>query len=91
MLTVGGYVPQIWRLQTDTSMRGISPYYILFNIFFSNAQLSELLLCGAFAWPNASRPVLKQISNGSLKGLEAFGPTLGILQIFVQWACSIAV
>ena len=91
MLTVCSYIPQIVRLRQDTTSRGISPYYVLFNVFFSTAQFSELLLCAAFAWPTAARPVLEQIGDGSLKGLEAFGAVLGLLQAFVQWLCSFIV
>lgn len=72
-------------------MRGISPYYILFNIFFSNAQLSEVLLCAAYAWPNGSHPVLQQVISGRLEGIQAFGAILGLVQVFVQWSCSIGV
>lgn len=91
VLSVFAYIPQIARLRKNASTRGISRYYILFDVFFSNAQLSELLLCAAYAWPTATRPVIEQINNGSLQGMEAFGAILGVLQIFVQWCCSIMV
>lgn len=91
VLTVYAYVPQISLLRQDTTPRGISPFFVLFDVIVGNAQLSENVLCAAFAWPTAARPVIKEIGNGSLKDREAYGAVLGLLQIFVQWSCSVTV
>jgi hypothetical protein len=43
----------------------------------------------AYGWPSERKPVLQEIAEGSLKGMAAYGAVLGLLQIFVQWSCSI--
>lgn len=90
VLTACACVPQISLPGTGTSTQGLSPFFIACNVIFSNAQLSEVLLLAVFAWPTAARPVLKQIDHGYIDGLETFGAILGILQISVQWLCSVA-
>lgn len=75
----------------------MSPNYILFNAIFSNTQLSEALFLHAYGWPSErspyltdKNPALEQIAKGRLRGMAAYGAILGLLQIFVQWCCSIS-
>ena len=94
---VGAYVPQIARLRTLPSTHGISANYILFHAIFSNAQLSSALFLHAYGWPSvrspyltAKSPALEQVARGRLQGLAAYGAVLGLLQIFAQWCCAVA-
>lgn len=43
----------------------------------------------AFGWPQERKSVLEAIAESRLKGMAAYGGVLGLLQIFVQWSCSI--
>lgn len=86
----GAYIPQIARIISSQSTHGISPYYILFNVIFSNIQLANTLLLTARAWPTDKVPVLELIGNGQLRGPQALGAVLGIVQVALQWAFSIA-
>ena len=83
------YIPQIARIISSQSTHGISPYFILFNAIFSNIQLANTLLLTARAWPTDKSPVLELIGNGQLRGSEAFGAVLGLIQVALQWAFSI--
>lgn len=86
---LAAYGVQLQQSITQGSMNGIPSYYLLFNILFSNVQLSESLLLAAYAWPNDLRPVLQLIGDGSLRGWAALGGIFGVLQLALQWACSI--
>lgn len=83
------YTPQIIRLRYAASSSGLSATYLMLHALFSTAQLSCTLHSVAFIWPSYERPIFKEINQGHLRGMEAFGGILGLLQIFVQWACSI--
>ncbi|GAB7330626.1 hypothetical protein MBLNU13_g02199t3 [Cladosporium sp. NU13] len=94
---VGACVPQITQLRTLPSTHGISRNYILFHAIFSNAQLSSALFLHTYGWPSvrspylaAKSPALEQVARGRLRGLAAYGAVLGLLQVFAQWCCSIA-
>jgi hypothetical protein len=82
-------MPQIACIVGRGSTRGLSPYYLLFNALYSNIQLAHALLFASYAYPTDTEPVLGLIGDGRLKGFEAFGGILGLLQVAVQWACSI--
>ena len=84
------YVPQITRIISHGSTQGLSPYFILFNAIYSNMQFAHTLLFAAYVYPDTSAPVLSLISDGRLKGSNALGGILGLLQVTVQWICSIA-
>ena len=90
-------MPQIIQLRTLPSTHEISPNFILFHAIFSNAQLSSALFLHAYAWPSVrssymtvKSPALEQTAQGSLRGLAAYGALHGLLQVFAQWCCSIA-
>jgi hypothetical protein len=84
------HIPQINQLRTPPSTHGISSHYILFNALLNTSQLSEALFLHAYGWPLEGRKsVLQAIAEGRLKGMAAYGGVLGLLQIFVQWSCSV--
>ena len=91
ILAVYAYVPQMITLKASSSTAGISAYYVLFNMLFNDANLSTMLLCATYAWPNGSQPVLEQVNDGNLKEREAFGAILGVLQLLAQWLCAMIV
>jgi hypothetical protein len=77
-------------IHTLPSTHGISSNYILFNAIFNTSQLSHALFLHAYGWPQEGRnAVLQAIAESRLKGIAAYGGVLGLLQIFVQWSCSI--
>ena len=82
------YAVQIIYITTRGSKKGISPYFLLFNSIFSNAQLSEALVLVTYAWPNDKKPLLQLLEDRHFRCLAAFGSVLGVLQIAMQWACS---
>jgi hypothetical protein len=82
---MAAYCPQIHRIITSETVDGISPYFWLFNIIYSNVQLGNALLLAAYSWPNDRDPVLQDIADGYLRGEEAFGAILGFGQIAIQW------
>lgn len=83
------YLPQIARIVTLGSTQGLSPYFVLFNAIYSNIQFAHALLFAAYAYPTTEEPVLALIGDGKLTGSRAFGGILGLLQVALQWACSI--
>ncbi len=83
------YLPQYLCSLLKGSTEGISPYYVLSQALFSNAQLSYALLMSAYIYPNDREPVLRTIASGSLRGRDAWGGMLGLLQVAMQWACSV--
>lgn len=78
------YVPQITRIVSHGSTQGIAPYFLLFNAIYSNIQFAHTVLFAAYAYPDTSAPVLSLIGDGRLKGFNAFGGILGLLQVALQ-------
>lgn len=83
------YFVQIARLVTVSSNNGISPYFLLCNALFSNIQLALTILVTVFAWPIAKDPVSELIGTGELHGAQALVAVMGLVQVALQWACSI--
>ena len=69
--------------------QGLSPYFLLFNTIYSNIQFAHALLAASYAYPTEKEPVLQLIGDGRLRGAAAFGGILGLLQVAMQWACSV--
>jgi hypothetical protein len=83
------YIPRIARIVRHGSTQGLSPYFVLFNAIYSNIQFAHALLFAAYAYPTTEEPVLAVIGDGKLTGYRAFGGILGLLQVALQWSCSI--
>lgn len=97
LFIIGAYIPQIDRLKSMSSTRGPSSVSVLFSAILSNCQLSEALYLHAYGYPevHSSRvsiksPVFMQIAKGRLRGMAAYGAVLGLLHVFAQWCCSLA-
>lgn len=71
------------------STPGLPPYLVLFNAIYSNSQFAHALLFAAYAYPTTEEPVLALVGDGKLTGSGAFGGILGLLQVALQWSCSI--
>lgn len=82
------YVPQIASIVSQGS-QGLSLYFLLFNAIYSNIQYAHTLLHTSYAYPTDKEPVLQLIGDGRLRGSAALGGILGLLQVAIQWACSI--
>jgi hypothetical protein len=82
------YVPQMARIVSHGS-HGLSPYFLLFNAIYSNIQFAHTLLDASYAYPTDKEPVLRLIGDGRLRGSAALGGILGLLQVAIQWVCSI--
>jgi hypothetical protein len=63
---------------------------LAFGAIYSIVQLANALLMSARSWPNDSNPVLEAIRSGRLHGLRAYGAALDLIQVSIQWSCSIA-
>jgi hypothetical protein len=85
----GAYAQQAYRIVSRGNTHGLSVNFILFHAIYSNAHFANTLLFTAYAYPNDVTPVLGLIGDGYLKGSKAFGAILGLLQVGMQWACSI--
>lgn len=81
-------LPQIIRLNTGSSTKGLSPYFLLFNAIYSNLQLAHALLLAGYGYPTTETPVLALIGSGAVTGMKALGGILGLLQVTCQWICS---
>ena len=86
---VAAYLPQIARIVRHGSTQGISPYFVLFNAIYSNIQFAHALLFAAYAYPTTEESVLALVGDGKLTGSGALGGILGLLQVALQWSCSI--
>lgn len=79
---IGAYVPQYLRMRRQGT-KGISPYYILNHGLFSTAtfalRLSHSVFFGAF----------NCVAGGDLRGWQAYSALLGLLEVAVQWICSL--
>lgn len=79
------YIPQLHRIITKGSTWGIAPNYILFNTLFAASQLTLILYLSGYGFP-----VLECIGSNKLKGLNAYGAVLGLIQISVLWLGSLS-
>ena len=78
------YIPQYNLSIHRRSTLGISPCYLLFNLLFATGQLANILLLSSYRFP-----VLSCVASGEIRGFEAFGVLLGLLQATVLWIGSI--
>ncbi|KAK2855539.1 hypothetical protein FQN49_005092 [Arthroderma sp. PD_2] len=84
LLIIGSFVPQLVAIVTGTNTAGISPWYILLLTITS----STLLLSRA---SNAyTLPLYWGIRDGLLGGWKALYVLLIFIEVFVQWACTVA-
>jgi hypothetical protein len=80
---VAAYLPQLRRLRQSTtgehpSIDGLSPYYIFAHAIFCSSQLSYAFL------------VMWEYDRDQLTRFGAFGWSLGVVQVFVQWLCALS-
>ena len=80
---MASYVPQFHRIVARGSHFGLSPYYVLLGFIFSTTHLANILLLSSYRYP-----VLECIADGDLEGAAAFGALLGLVQVVLQWLCS---
>lgn len=66
----------------------MSGYYLLYNVILSTTQLSLALTMAAFG--HSPRPFIEDIVSGRMTGWKAFGAVLGLLQLTIQWMCSMS-
>jgi hypothetical protein len=85
------YLPQIVRIIRFGSIKGISVWFLTFGALYTNIQLAYTLLLCARAWPSdgPAEPVLVLIGDHSLQGIAAIGAVLGLVQVALQWVCTI--
>ena len=79
------YIPQIHCIITKSSTWGIASNYILFNTLFTASQLTLILYLSGYGFP-----ALECIGSNKLKGLDAYGAVLGLVQTSVLWLGSLS-